>query len=300
MSCKVNYATLHTENLSGITITDNSITSSEKIRHLNEINSWPTPMLDIMRANIPIKLTHGGITNLPDYAYLKGQTPRGWPAGSTWDMVPGTGTEAGLILGDSSLGNNAWSLATHEGTHSIDRKLALSSHNADIINAYNAEKNSPNAQDSNGAYRMSNIEEWLAIAVDEYLCNDQTKANLKAWYPKSYDLVEKKWLPMLTSSGVGVAAQTNSNTNTTTMDTSASNTASTQTSSTGNTQTIDMSNPASSSSMDTMQTTASDQNQNTNASTVHSSDADAAKAPNAGTYPGIGKDSKSSGVIGCD
>ncbi|MDQ3235229.1 MAG: hypothetical protein M3Q07_25755 [Pseudobdellovibrionaceae bacterium] len=185
----MNYSTLQTANLSGIAIHDQGISASEKIRHLNELNAMPQAFLDVMRESISINLTAGSITEFAVFAHLKGVTPRGWEgSGYTWDDVPGAGSTGGLYLGDSYRANNAMSLAVHEASHSVDTARSIRT-DPIFLNAYNAEKNSPHAEDPNPAYRLQNPEEYLAMAIDEYYCRQETRNQLQKMYPKAYAFV---------------------------------------------------------------------------------------------------------------
>ncbi|MBF0440370.1 MAG: hypothetical protein HQK54_00545 [Oligoflexales bacterium] len=206
VNCDVDYASLNTSNLSGITINDRGISQQEKIRHLNELNRMPAAFLNVIRSkNIPVNLTAGAITEFPELASMKGQTPRGWPSGYTWDTVPGTGDQTGIYLGNSALTNNAWSLAVHEGTHAVDLSVSFSTTNKALIEAFNKIKNSPNSSDTNASYRTGYIEEALAIGIDEYYCNATTKANLKSWYPDFYAFIENSFANELNAQLAGTA-----------------------------------------------------------------------------------------------
>lgn len=200
VSCKVDYSRLMQDRLNGIRIVDIGISPSEKIRHLNELNMMPKEFLNVMRGRVTVNLTDGGITNLPSYERLKGVTPRGWPAGSTWDMIPGIGSTSSLALGDSALKNNAWSLAIHEATHSVDFQTKFTN-TREFQEAFNADRGRPHPKDSNGTYRTSYPAEYLAIAVDEYYCSPQTKDRLKQQYPKAYALIDQHFTRLLVASG---------------------------------------------------------------------------------------------------
>jgi hypothetical protein len=189
VNCDVVYDHLVIDRLDGISVqepTPEKISQSEKIRHLNELDKTSNAFIDVLRQKkLPIKLTGGAMTNFAEWASYKGKTPRGWEGtGYTWDSVPGTGTADGLFLGDSAKPNNAWSLAIHEGTHAVDRVLQFTVKNSRVKDLYKAELSRPErADDFNSRYRRSNIEEFLAVAVDEYYCSTATRDKLVARYP---------------------------------------------------------------------------------------------------------------------
>ncbi|CAM3311052.1 MULTISPECIES: anthrax toxin lethal factor-related metalloendopeptidase [Yersinia] len=89
-----------------------------------------------------ITLTNDNITNHPRMNALKGQTPRGWTNGKTWDSVPGVGALGKgaenefhadeTVVALTQLANGSWQLATehgsanlvlHEYAHAIDRSF---------------------------------------------------------------------------------------------------------------------------------------------------------------------------------
>lgn len=205
VQCDVSYGALKTDRLAGINITDNNVKPTEKVRHLNELNSMPTEFLDIMRGGIRVALTEGGITNLPEYANLKGVQPRGWPDGQTWDIVPGAGAPTLTALGDSFMTNGAQSLAIHEGSHSVASFSGIDK-SPEFLAAWNAEKGRPHSSDYAGEYRTTHIEEYMAMAIDDYYCSKSTRERLKTMYPKAYAFVENDMIRLLKASGKGKAA----------------------------------------------------------------------------------------------
>jgi hypothetical protein len=195
------------EHLAGIPIlepTARKIRTAQKIRHLNELNTTPESFLRVLRTeHVPIELTGGAITNFEEWAHLKGTTPPGWEGtGLTWDSVPGTGTADGLFLGDSAEPNNAYSLAIHEATHSVDLSLGFTDGNAAIRALYANELKRPEAtNDPVAHYRRSNIREFLAVAVDEFYCSGTTRTNLLTLYPQMHAYIEHDFNAALDETG---------------------------------------------------------------------------------------------------
>jgi Pro-Pro endopeptidase len=198
ISCEVRLDALTTENLHGIEIDEDSsskrIPKAEKIRHLNELNRLPTPMLDVFRTfSLPIHLTAGAVTNFRQFRSLRGQTPRGWEGtGQTWDVVPGTGNATGVYLGDSAKPNGTASLAIHEGTHAIDLRLRLTENSRSLQRLYRRELARPLLAGGLESYRRSHIEEFLAVAVDQYYCSANTRRLLKGMHPEMATYVENE------------------------------------------------------------------------------------------------------------
>lgn len=183
--------TLKNDQLSGIRIKDLGIRRPEKIRHINELNGMPQWYLAAVRPKMQIVLSDGGLATFPGMEGLRGVKPRGWDRG-TWEDVAG-GADAdpknGLYhvrLGPSSLLNDAKSLAIHEITHGIDSSFGMSATNSSIRTLFSELKAKPDPGDRNFDYRFVDIKEFLAMAIDEYYCNADTKKRLNELYPKVY------------------------------------------------------------------------------------------------------------------
>src|SRR6185369_14158710 len=99
-----------------------------------ELSALPTDVIKTMNANgTKVVACRGSITD--HRTDLKGVTPRGWPAGSTWDTVPGVylpdtnevviattghGTPGGPQVPPTGNGHGAFDLAAHESMHGYD------------------------------------------------------------------------------------------------------------------------------------------------------------------------------------
>jgi hypothetical protein len=194
VNCDIDRSSLQIESLKGIPIEDRGIDRSEKIRHLNEIAKLPDLFLNRLRqTNFSIQLTRNSITDFPKFARWKGVTPRGWPAGTSYSNVPGTGYPEAVYLGNSALPNNAYSLAIHEISHSLDAIANLQSR-GDVKYAFRLERAHPS--DHNGSYRYSSIAEFIAVGLDEYFCSKSTRATFAAQYPKTFQFFANQ-LPKL-------------------------------------------------------------------------------------------------------
>lgn len=120
-----------------------------------ELAKFPVEILDLMKAhNISVLVTHDSITSY--YQELKGVTPRGWPAGKTWDSVPGVGAFGAFrgaviavkldangkwVVPKAGDGHNAANLVLHETAHAVDRIVG---------------------EDRNGGQYLSNRKSFLA------------------------------------------------------------------------------------------------------------------------------------------
>ncbi|GAB6993753.1 hypothetical protein ACFOU0_03255 [Salinicoccus sesuvii] len=80
------------------------------------------------RAGVRIILMDQPLTELPEFAYLSGVTPRGWEnTGQTWDDVPGAGgytTAARIGYSNPGNGHSTINLELHEYGHAVDSYAA--------------------------------------------------------------------------------------------------------------------------------------------------------------------------------
>lgn len=91
------------------------------VRALAEtLDAYPPRLWEALRdSGVEVYLGAGGIPNLDDLGHLRGERPRGWGEGQTWDQVAGifdgTVVAAGTAEGFSFSG----SVALHEVAHSV-------------------------------------------------------------------------------------------------------------------------------------------------------------------------------------
>lgn len=85
---------------------------------------YPKVLGKLSGKGVRIQLITTNITDLPEYAYLKGVVPRGWEdTGKTWDDVPGvSGNPIAVKIGfsDRGKGHGSINLELHETAHTID------------------------------------------------------------------------------------------------------------------------------------------------------------------------------------
>ena len=91
---------------------------------------------------------------------LKGQSPRGWPVGATWDAVDGcySGGKKEIIVAEErqSLANSKWipsgrsdQVLRHETGHAVDYSINMLSEHADFKAAYDTDVQAMPAKDKN-------------------------------------------------------------------------------------------------------------------------------------------------------
>ena len=130
--------------------------------------------------------------NITEYRTdLKGVQPRGWPAGSTWDQVPGVfngdrnelviattghGTPAGAHVPATGEGHGSSNLVLHEGAHGIDHNspAAVNSGSPNYNAAYNADKPGLSAYEQQAG--TAGREESFAESAARYYGGDPNDA----------------------------------------------------------------------------------------------------------------------------
>jgi uncharacterized Zn-binding protein involved in type VI secretion len=136
-----------------LTITGGSGTAEDKELVAAELAKMPISVLMQMQRNGTVVVACRG--SITDYrADLRGVQPRGWPAGATWDTVPGAndpntnqvviavighGTAAGPHVPKTGEGHGCANLTVHESMHSVDQGANNPSSSADFNAARNAD-----------------------------------------------------------------------------------------------------------------------------------------------------------------
>jgi hypothetical protein len=100
---------------------------------VEQLAKMPKALLDALKANgTKVKVCRGSVT---DYlTELRGVTPRGWPAGSTWDSVPGLQQPANKEVVISTIGHDAHNAhvpVTGEGHGSVNLVIHETAHGVD-------------------------------------------------------------------------------------------------------------------------------------------------------------------------
>jgi len=120
-----------------IDVTDDFLkySTDEQLYYLNQVLQQmakipPIVHAVITTANFKMELVRDSVVNHPEFAYLRGRTPRGWPAGSVWDEVPGCASKPlsptkKTVIAANRLreGHGSVNLVLHEHAHSFDIAL---------------------------------------------------------------------------------------------------------------------------------------------------------------------------------
>lgn len=156
----------------------------------DELAKLPKHILQRLKdKGVKVKVCRGSITEYR--TDLKGVQPRGWPAGMTWDSVPGVyntskkevviatvghGTDAGAHVPAKGEGHGSQNLVIHESMHAVDKTSddGPLSDNEDFTNARNADATTLSAYESQagGAGR----EETFAESAARYYGGDSDDA----------------------------------------------------------------------------------------------------------------------------
>ena len=101
----------------------------------------------LQKGGLQFVVVRGSVTEY--YTELKGVTPRGWPAGKTWDSVPGLargivvviatrghGTQGGPYVPATGDGHGSYNLVFHETAHVLGR---ITGYSTDFKNARQAD-----------------------------------------------------------------------------------------------------------------------------------------------------------------
>lgn len=153
-------------------------------RALDSLTRLPLGLVERMKSRgKPLHLVAGPITNHPAMVRMRGQTPRGWAAGRTWEEVPGVATNQGaVIVVDSQFGGHgAANLILHEIGHTVDYYFGggrLSSRR-DFKRLHEA---TPHARLYRSSY-MQHQEENFAELFALYFQDGRSRENLRQQFP---------------------------------------------------------------------------------------------------------------------
>lgn len=136
-------------------------------------------------------LFSGKLTDVWGYRSLRGVQPRGWPDGSTWDIVPGVANGHRMAADPSrdqkGKGHGTDSLAIHELGHVVDRAMATPAF--ERITTDPSWLDGPQAEvraDASATDYVRNYpEEWFAEALVAYTRTAQSNRDLAARYPRT-------------------------------------------------------------------------------------------------------------------
>jgi uncharacterized Zn-binding protein involved in type VI secretion len=156
-----------------------------------ELAKMPPSMLQAMiNQGTKVVVCRGSVTEYR--ADLRGVQPRGWPAGATWDTVPGAymgdanetvvatrghGTPAGAHVPKTGEGHGSSNLVIHESTHAVDHQSDGTSRSATDPNftaARNADSAGLSAYESQAG--SAGQEETYAESSARYYGNDPSDA----------------------------------------------------------------------------------------------------------------------------
>jgi len=144
------------------------------------------------RLGIRGALFSGKLTDVWGYRRLRGEHPRGWPDGATWDTVPGAGGTSGYAANPNreltGRGHSSSSLALHEYAHAVDHATARPGwRRASVERPW---RDGPwrelRRRTEVSAYLRNHAEEWYAEAFARYTRSPQSQAALARWYPETW------------------------------------------------------------------------------------------------------------------
>lgn len=169
-------------------IADKGYEQSPEVSNIkSRISKIPISLLGKLKEKgVKIKLTAAPITNLPEYAYLKGQVPRGWEGTNrTWDDVPGIGGSSvvAIRIGYSEPGNghSSSNLELHEIAHTIDSLVYNNLSSAKGFKEIWGKERVLLFGDN--SYYKNYPEEYFAETFAMYYLNEETRKLLKKKAP---------------------------------------------------------------------------------------------------------------------
>lgn len=162
-------------------------------RIINNLSRIPDSILSkLLVSGWKIKLINGELTDEPEYAYLKGVTPRGWEdTGMTWDDLSGLGGYPNVVvkIGYSDKTVGGINLELHETGHAVDCAFNYLSKKDSFIKIWKME-----ALFSDTCifdYVNKYADEYFAESFAMYFYHNEGNEKLKAQAPLTYELISR-------------------------------------------------------------------------------------------------------------
>jgi len=145
-------------------------------------------------------LFSGRMTDVWGARSLRGEHPRGWPEGATWDTVPGSGGRSGFFANPNreltGRGHGSTSLALHEYGHVVDGAMGGDKQSLSTRPGWKdvawREYRAANPTDH---YAGSYAEEWFAESFARYTKSQPSNDELAHAYPETYHFLSRELGP---------------------------------------------------------------------------------------------------------
>jgi len=141
-----------------------------------------------------IRLINGKLTDLPEYAHLKGVTPRGWEAtGKTWDDLSGLGGYRDVVvkIDYCETTEGTINLELHETGHMVDCAFSNVSKSASFLELWKIEVLKVFSDTCIFDYVNEYSEEYFAETFAIYFYDYKGKEYLKEHAPLTYELLSQ-------------------------------------------------------------------------------------------------------------
>jgi hypothetical protein len=179
---------------------------ADQLGYLNAVNEEMTKIPPIVlsiiaQAGFRLELVMDAVTHHPQLKHLSGVTPRGWPVGQTWDVVPGGGATPILkctVIAANSLqkGHGSRNLILHEHAHTFDLALSYLVQSSGVLKLTNPQLFSKSDEEFmtlwqsvnwKSNYQKSYIEEAFAESFAFFFDSTQSRNELQNQYPTIYN-----------------------------------------------------------------------------------------------------------------
>ncbi len=162
-------------------------------RMINNLARIPDSILrKLLVSGWKIKLINGELTDEPEYAYLKGVTPRGWEGtGMTWDDLSGLGGYPNVIvkIGYNDKTEGAINLELHETGHAVDCAFNNITKTDSFLKIWKMEVFSLFSDSHIYTYMNKYPEEYFAESFAMYFYQKEENVKLRERAPLTYELI---------------------------------------------------------------------------------------------------------------
>lgn len=162
---------------------------------INNLAKIPDSILSkLVLCGQKIKLVQGKLTDEPEYAYLKGVTPRGWEGtGKTWDDLSGLGGYPNVVvtIGCCEKTEGTINLELHETGHAVDCVFNSISKSTSFLKIWRLEVSNLYYDTWIFNYMNKYPEEYFAESFAMYFYNKDENEKLKEQAPLTYELISQ-------------------------------------------------------------------------------------------------------------
>lgn len=142
--------------------------------HLSQWQKLPLHTIEILRVSgVRILVGEGSVTNFPGYERYRTMPPRGWPEGTTLEMVSGMYDRGGKVVIVGGWADNLGVDLLHEIGHAVGHATGMDDSQAIVLHHVRLFGNLESYLQQGGPGGYAGRHELFAVGVAEVLVNEE-------------------------------------------------------------------------------------------------------------------------------